>query len=330
MAEPTSTRLARLLAMVAYLAERDDVPVAELAEHFGVPQAQIMKDVDTLWVSGTPGYQPDDLLDFSADSYDAQRITLTNARGMDRPLRLGPGEAVALIVALRALANLPGMGADPAVASALAKLTAAAGDAAQAADAVALERADAVDAPLEDHLARVLAVARAALAARERVHLRYTAASDATTERDVDPLELLSDGESWFLRGWCLLADGVRHFRLDRVGEITRTGVAAAAHEVAPGTGRVRPESGALSARLALTPRSRWVAERFGGEVVAEDDARIVVALDVADEAWLARLVLDLGPDVLGLEPADVAAAIAGRASAALTAYPLTADEEVG
>lgn len=322
MAESTSERLARLLAMVAYLADRDDVPVAELAAHFGVPQTQIMKDVDTLWVSGTPGYQPDDLLDFSADSYDAQRITLTNARGMDRPLRLGPGEAVALIVALRALANLPGLGADPAVASALAKLTAAAGDAAEAAEAVALETADPA---LDAHVSRVLGTARAALAAGERVHLRYTSASDATSERDVDPLELLSDGEAWFLRGWCLLSDAVRHFRLDRVAAITRTGVDVAPHEVASTSGRVRPEQTLLQARLELTPRSRWVAERFGGEILAERDGAIVVALDVADEAWLARLVLDLGPDVVGLEPRGLAESIAARAAAALTAY-----EEVG
>ncbi|PWD49715.1 WYL domain-containing protein [Serinibacter arcticus] len=321
MAEATSERLARLLALVAYLADRDDVPVAELAEHFGVPPAQIMRDVDTLWVSGTPGYQPDDLLDFSADSYDSQRITLTNARGMDRPLRLGPGEAVALIVALRAMANLPGLGSDPALSSALAKLTAAAGDAATAAEAVAIAPADGADPALDAHVARVLGVARAALAAGERVHLRYTDASDRTTERDVDPLELLSDGEAWFLRGWCLLADGVRHFRLDRIGVVAATGVAVEPHDVGATSGRVRPEASALRATLTLTPRSRWVAERFGGDVVREGERDIDVELDVADEAWLARLVLDLGPDVLALAPAHVADAIAVRAASALAAY---------
>lgn len=318
MPETTADRLARLLSLVAYLSDHDDVPVAELADRFGVEQSQIMRDIDTLWVSGTPGYQPDDLLDFSADSYDSQRITLTNARGMDRPLRLGPGEAVALIVALRAMANLPGLGADPAVASALTKLTAAAGDAASAAEAVALASADPA---LDAHVSLVLTTARAALAAGERVHLRYSDAADATTERDVDPLELLSDGEAWFLRGWCLLADGVRHFRLDRVHTIAITGTPVADHEVATGTGRVRPEHTELRVTLTLTPRSRWVAERFAGEVVAEDADRIVVELDVADTAWLARLVLDLGPEVLGLEPLEVAGAIAGRARSALAAY---------
>lgn len=317
MAEPTSQRLARLLALVAYLADHDDVPVAELARHFGVAPAQILKDVDTLWVSGTPGYQPDDLLDFSVDSYDAQRITLTNARGMDRPLRLGPGEAVALLVALRAMATLPGMGSDPAVASALEKLTAAAGDAASAVESVTLTGSDPA---LTEHVSTVLGTVRTALARGERLHLRYSGADDAVTDRDVDPVELLSDGEHWFLRAWCLRADGVRHFRLDRVLALTPTGRGVEQRDLPVGDGRVRPEQGSLRAELTLTPRSRWVAERFGGQVL-HDGETLVVALDVADEAWLARLVLDLGPDVLGLSPHEVATAIAARADAALAAY---------
>lgn len=70
MPEATGERLTRLLAMVTYLADRDGASAADLAAHFGVSEAQVMRDVDTLWVSGTPGYQPDDLLDFASDHYD--------------------------------------------------------------------------------------------------------------------------------------------------------------------------------------------------------------------------------------------------------------------
>ncbi|HCX83637.1 MAG TPA: WYL domain-containing protein [Micrococcales bacterium] len=318
MAETTIERVNRLLAMVSYLAERDAVGVAEVARHFGVTEAQVLRDVETLWMSGTPGYQADDLIDFNGDAFDANTIVLTNARGMDRPLRLQPSEAVALIVALRALASLPGV-EQTVVRSALEKLTMAAGEAVVAADAVSVAPGDTTVA---EHVSGVLAVVRQALRDGARLHLTYAGASDQTTERDVDPLEISSDGEHWYVRAWCLRADDVRHFRLDRVVAVQPTGVPVAPDR--PGTrtaDSVRPSARPHSVRLELTPRSRWVAERFGGEVVAEGDGRITVMLAVADPAWLDRLVLDLGPDVLALDPPEHAARVAARARAALALY---------
>lgn len=330
MTEATGDRLTRLLAMVTYLADRDGATVAELAAHFGVSEAQVLRDVDTLWVSGTPGYQPDDLLDFSADAYDERYIALTNARGMDRPLRLDAAEAVSLVVALRALRALPGM-ASPAVDSALRKLTLAAGDAAPAEDAVAV--APAVDAVLAEHVSAVLETARQALAGSERLAITYVSASDETTRRVVEPLELTSDGEHWYLRAWCLLADGVRHFRLDRVVTAVRTGepVSGSGREAAEMVDRAagaRPVETSFTVALTLTPRSRWVAERFEGRVRSASPRAIAVELDVADPAWLDRLVLDLGPEVLALDPADHAVRVAERARLALALYAGTPDAE--
>ena len=59
---------------------------------------------------------------------------------------------------------------------------------------------------------------RAALSARRRVHLRYyVPGRDEATERDVDPMRLLVVEGRPYLEGWCLRAEGVRLFRLDRV-----------------------------------------------------------------------------------------------------------------
>ena len=99
MAERADDRLLRLLGIVAYLDGAGPVSVADLAARFGTTPAQIQKDVDALWVSGTPGYWPDDLIDFDAASIDRGVVHLTEARGMTRPLRLGTREAVALVAA---------------------------------------------------------------------------------------------------------------------------------------------------------------------------------------------------------------------------------------
>jgi len=64
------------------------------------------------------------------------RVTFT--AGMVRPLRLTTDEAVALVVALRTLLELPGLAEREAVNRALAKVTAAAGHAADHVSPVAV------------------------------------------------------------------------------------------------------------------------------------------------------------------------------------------------
>ena len=103
MAERTPERLVRLLGLVAFLDRHPGVGVGEVAAQFDLSPVQVLRDVDTLWMSGTPGYFPDDLIDFDADSLDSGVLRLTQSRGMARALRLGTREAVALVAALRAL-----------------------------------------------------------------------------------------------------------------------------------------------------------------------------------------------------------------------------------
>ncbi|MFC4555120.1 helix-turn-helix transcriptional regulator [Georgenia faecalis] len=317
MAETTADRFTRLLSLIAYLGDHPGVPVTEVAEHFGVSPAQVLADVNLLWVSGTPGYLPDDLIDFAADELDRDVLTLTNPRGMDRPLRLGASEALALLVALRSLAALAGDGGSfdhAVVASTTAKLTEAAGSAAEAARAVDVHVAGEVPA---------LAPARDALARRRRLRLRYVSAADVVSERDVDPLELLWDGSHWFLRAWCARVQDVRHFRLDRVlsSEVLAEPATAQPRAYAPDA---EPDLADvdLVATLVLASRARWVAERYPVDAVEDlPDGSLRVTLRVADPAWLTNLVLGLGEDVLALDPPDLAAVVAGRARAALAAY---------
>ena len=73
---------------------------------------------------GLPGYYPGDLIDFELSG---DTIKVTFSAGMDRPLRLTSPEATGLLLALRALSDIPGV-VDPAAArSAIAKIEAATG-----------------------------------------------------------------------------------------------------------------------------------------------------------------------------------------------------------
>ena len=121
---PVSTRLVRLLNMVPYFQANPRITYAEAAVDLGVSRKQLEQDVKQLWMCGLPGYGPGDLIDFE---FSGDTIEVTFSAGMDEPLRLTSPEATGLLVALRALVDIPGLIDPEAALSAIAKIESAAG-----------------------------------------------------------------------------------------------------------------------------------------------------------------------------------------------------------
>ena len=119
-------RLPRLLALVPYLQAHPGIAVAEAAADFGVTEQQLRRDLQLLWMCGLPGHGPGDLIDLS---FEGETVSVIFDAGMSRPLRLTAEEALALVVALRTLAETPGLADSDAVQRALAKVETAAGGA---------------------------------------------------------------------------------------------------------------------------------------------------------------------------------------------------------
>jgi len=319
----SADRLQRLLALVPYVISRKVVGLAETAAAFGVSERELTDDLNMLWCVElrTPDpYCPIDL------SYEGGEIVISQAEPVDRPLRLGVDEASALLVALRMLAEVSQIASadevpeGSALSRTIAKLEAAAGEAAVPSAQVAVE----VDQNAEHS---VLARVREALATGRRVHLSYyVPGRDEATERDVDPMRLLVVEGRTYLEGWCRRAEAVRIFRLDRVLRIDVLGVAAQvpqqAEPVDVEQGLFRPSPGDMRVVLELSPRGRWVAEYYPCEDVTElGDGRLKVTLRTPDASWARRLALGLGEDGRVLEPAALAAAVRADASAALAHY---------
>ena len=308
-------QLPRLLALVPYLLARPGVRLAEVARDFGVSEDRLRKDLNLLWVCGLPGHGPGDLIDVE---FEGETVTLIEPAGVTRPLRLTVDEALALIVALRALAETPGLDERDAVDRALAKVEQAAGAAAVPAGRVEI----AVEGE-----ERVLPVVQSALEQGRRLHLSYyVPARDETTERDVDPMRLLLVEGRSYLEAWCRRVEGVRLFRLDRVSEVT---VLDAPSEPPPDAaprdlsqGLFRPAPDDLLVTLALRPGAAWVADYHPCESVAEEpDGGLTVRLRARDTAWVRRLVLRLGDQGRVVAPEELAASVRQDAALALAAY---------
>jgi len=319
-------RLPRLLSLVPYLIARPGVFIAEAAADFGVTEDQLRKDLELLWMCGLPGYGPGDLIDLS---FEGDTVTVAFDAGMSRPLRLTGAEATALLVALRALLDTPGVVDADAVRRAVAKIESAAGAARPAGVAVGLGVREG------EETAQTRRAVQDALRDGRAVRMTYyTAAKDEMTERTVDPMRLLIVDGRGYLEAWCRRAEAVRLFRLDRIDALTPLAEPASPPPYAEPTdvsaGLFRPQPDQRTAELELAQDVRWVAEYYPVDTVTElDDGRLRVTMRYADESWMVRMLLGLGGDVRIVGPDLLAEQVRDRARQALARAAAVSDRHV-
>lgn len=307
--------LARLLNLVPYLHARPGIRIADAAADLGVSEQQLRDDLELLWVCGLPGYGPGDLIDMA---FDGDRVTITYDAGMDRPLRLTPDEALALVVALRMLAETPGLADRAAIDRALAKIEQATGQPAPV--AVKLPPGPGRDAA--QRLRRV----RDAVAHRRALEITYYSATrDQTSTRVVDPMRVVMVGGHGYLEAWCRRVQEVRRFRVDRIDVLSvRDEPAAPPPQARPAPiaeGIFQPDAQLPLVTLRVGRAARWIAEYYPCERVEESADGWLVSLRVTDLAWARRLVLGVGPEVTVVAPPALAEAVRAHAAAALDAY---------
>ena len=318
MSTVAQAQVARLLSMLPYLLAHPGATVTEVTKVFGITERQLVRDLDVLWFTGLPGLLPGDLIEVDMEAVHGEGVI--NADYLSRPLRLGSDEAVALLVALRAIAAMPGVIDTDAVSRAIAKLEAASGDAASGLGGVRVE-------PSGEARAGTAATVRRGLDEGRRLHLSYwVPGRDETTERDVDPMRLAIVQGQTYLEAWCRLAEDVRLFRLDRIEQVQVLDVAAEVptrarpRDLSEGAFAGSPDDELVT--LELEAVGRWVSEYYPCETVEELGAdRLRVRLRVGDRRWVLRLALRLGGQGRVVDPADLAEDVRTAASQALQAY---------
>jgi proteasome accessory factor C len=323
-----STRLVRLLNMVPYFQANPRITYDEAAADLGVSVGQLREDLNQLWMCGLPGYGPGDLIDFE---FSGDTIEVTFTAGMDHPLRLTSPEATGVLVALRALVEVPGMVDPEAARSAIAKIESAAGRAAHHVEGAAVDE----PAPAESDAA---AAVRTAVRDGRALAIDYYAAShDTLSSRVVDPIRVVLVADHSYLEAWCRTAEAVRLFRFDRIVDARVLDEPAAppppAVQAGPDTSLFDPDTADPSlpvATLRIDRAVSWMFDYYPLRVVGEyDDGSCDATMTYASDEWMARFVLGFGAGVRVLEPASLAERVRGSAAAALAAYgvgPGTAD----
>lgn len=281
-----TVRLRRLVAMVPWLAANDGPEVAKVCERFGITEDQLQADLDLLtYYVGVPPYTPDTLFEVTIES---GRVFARITPSLDRPLRLTPAEGLALVVAGRALGDVPGADPKGPLSRALGKVAAL----------LQVDPEEAMDIDLGPADPGMLGTLRQAVAEGRRVEIdHYSESEEGWLRREVDPWLVTNAAGAWYLVGFDLVRQAERSFRLDRVREARLLDTPA--RPAPPGGVRpsLTPSDEAPRVVIEVQPAGAWVAEAYPVDAVEPLDAggaRITLA--VLARTWLERLLARLGP----------------------------------
>ncbi len=301
-------RLRRVLALVPYLAAHPGVTLDELAGRFGIGVAELERDLEVLPFCGLPPYSPDRLIDVQIVD---GRVSVRFAEYFARPLRLSPAEGLALLAAGRMLLTVPGSDPEGPLATALAKLE-------RALDVGAGVRIEVGEPEFLDRI-------RAAVGRGDRLEIDYYSfGRDELTTRRIDPTGIFHALGAWYVAAYCHRAHDERLFRLDRIHAVRETGerFEVSGPDEEPTAEVFSPAPTDLRVTLDLAPAASWVAEAYPTEEVEQrPDGSTRVRLAVGEPAWLARLLLRLGPEATVLEPTEAEAVRTEAAARVLARY---------
>lgn len=313
-------RLRRLLLIVPAVRRKPGIKVDELARELGLDPQELLVDIDLLGLVGRPPFNPDDLIDISVD--ERGRVSVTLDQSFSRPPQLTPLEALALAAAAQAVAP-----ADPAVVSALGKLTAQLPAAArQLYSALAGRVASQTPAP-RGTLALLSQLRKAAEEHREVVLEYDKEGRGAAEDRALWPLAVIDHGGRWYVVGQDQGRRAERTFRLDRIRAMRET------ENTFPDqgpldttrfqretlffpTGAERPVVLRFSASAAP-----WALSRYGTKARKLESGGAEVAIESAGSAYAVSLALSYAGEAEIVAPQEARDALRAEVERALLRY---------
>ena len=293
-------RMARLLGVVPWVVEQDGAHLDDISARFDYPREQLLEDLEQrLFFVGVHPFTPDTLIEVRISD---GVVDIQYADWFSQPMRLSVEEATRLLAAGRSVLDMtkgsgpgPSSGDDEDEAAplvrALAKLRLSLGS--EGADS-----ADYIEVSLGNAPSHTLHDLRRAISGRRQIEIEYYShGRDAMTSRVVDPARLLSHDGVWYLFGWCHRARAERVFRVDRIRTLVVLDSDAEV-DLPPGPSpTLSIDTVDRTATVRLTPEAAWAADYYSArERTEHPDGTTDAVFAVASESWLARLLVQLGP----------------------------------
>jgi proteasome accessory factor C len=303
-------RFARLVTLASILIAAgragERVGIGDVCERLQLSEEELREDVNVLNVVNFGGGSYVLYAEINEDTAEIEVDPEPYSDNFDRPARLLPVEAKALVAAIDLIGeHIP----EGSLTSARTKIVAALGE-------DPMEQGLQV-APTSGDDSDVARKVSKAIVAHRMIELEYYKENeDQLIPRRVEPYALTNGREGWYVASFDPERDGVRHFRLDRIKQVTVTDEKFAPRpEVDPaaevdGWLRTGEVPASATARVWVSPdRARWARE--ARRVVEEwSDGSVIVELSFAGVDWLVREILREAGDAAVLEPEDAREAV--------------------
>jgi proteasome accessory factor C len=303
----TASRLSRILALIPYVLAKDGAKVSDIVERFGYTEAELTRDLNTVFFCGLPGYTPGDLM----EAYiDGDEVVIDAADYFARAPRLTSMEALGLIAAGMAILG-SGQGS-PELEKAVDKLT----------KSVLPDGGAAIDVDVSGD-SKNLAALKSAATERRVVRITYRSLThEEETVRDIEPWAVVTTLGNWYVQGHCRMVDAERVFRVDRIRqmEVLEEVFERPTDLTEPGIGYT-PSDDDIAARIKLSPGAKWVLDYYPVDVLKETKTGTEIRFTSPDAEIPARLLLRLGPEARLIEGEEVRARLVAIAETLRNRY---------
>ncbi len=270
-------RVKGLLVMLPWLMKREKVAISDMARQFNISESDLIEDIELAAMCGMPPYTP---LELTEVYIDEGFIYVGVNKHFERRLELTPSEAFGLSLLAAAAEDIPGFSRRRELRSAVRKLRKVLGE-------------GIVD--VDNESPQYLDDVTDAAATGERLTITYwTPADNSEKVRKVTVRSVFTDRGHWYITADDDLSGSLRHFRVDRIRRVERTGehVTVVAHEVKV-PDWFADADGKITAILEVAPRASWVVETYPCTVLEERaDGSYRIEIVANSEHWLGRLLL--------------------------------------
>lgn len=279
-------RLDRLLGIALELMAKKRITAAQLAAKFEVSIRTVYRDVELINQAGIP------VASFAgADG----GFELMNGFFLTRQ-HFSVDELSVIYTLLKALEGTMGSAVTPAMRKLASLIPELANERSCEAVILSISMSD-------DEVNYVQELFRAVRQSRV-VRLAYTSASGTTTERIVEPLNLLWEKGVWYLEGYCRSRQSKRYFRVSRIASVDVTGERFVPLRISEEP--ERDENQVIHAHLRFDPTVRTrVLEQFPGECAYQGDY-IVVRTTFYKKEYALSVIVSYGTNVEIISPAEL------------------------
>ncbi|CAB4775231.1 unannotated protein [freshwater metagenome] len=313
---PINIRLRRLLVMLPWLMERENVSTQEMADHFLMSVDDLVADLTLASLCGV-SQDPRDLIDLWVDE---DEVHFGIPKYFDRPLRLTVTEAFSLVASAAAAEQIPGADADGALSRAIAKV--------QAVLAIDNDDSFAIDLGTPDTVAPLV---DAALGQHIVEFDYWSVATGQSVRRRVVPIEVFAERDHWYVRSFDTEAQAERTFRLDRLDDLQTINQSMAVTPSARGEWFSSLQERQI-VTLEVDPSWLWVLEQYSGVAVSASSATsrssshswVTVEIVVSSERWLQRVLLRFGCHARLVAPSEWTDLAGATAELVLARYVAT------